>query len=305
MVARILAQNPRPRASPYGVWVRYIDNPVPITLIAMPRTALALVHALLLMLVPLPAALAQQPAAPATPALPAGLTTTASGLQYVITGAGTGAKPLPNQVVIVHYTGSFLDGKVFDSSVPRKDPFAFTLGRKQVIKGWDEAFALLRVGDKATLVIPADLAYGDKQRGPIPANSTLRFDVELLDIKPVGLADILLDTLDEHGLEGAMQRFADLKTRGFGPAYVSEAQLNGLGYRLMSRSRLPHALAVMHWALEIFPNSGNLYDSQGEVLRKSGLREEAIRSYEKALALDPANENAKKMLAELRTPASR
>lgn len=231
---------------------------------------------------------------------PEGWTTTSTGLQYRITTAGKGAAPQPGQVVIAHYTGSFLDGKVFDSSIARKDPFAFTLGRKQVIKGWDEAFALLHVGDKASLLVPPELAYGDKQRGPIPPNSTLRFDVELLDIKPVGLADLLSDAIDAEGLKAGQLRFEVLKAKNFDGAYVSEAQLNGLGYRFMSKDKMPEALAVLQWAIAIFPKSGNLHDSLGEVQLKAGQREAAIASYEKSLALDPGNDNAKKVLAELR-----
>lgn len=238
------------------------------------------------------------------PTEPIGLTTTSSGLQYVVTQHGKGAQALAGQVVIAHYHGTFLDGKVFDSSVTRNEPFAFTLGRKQVIKGWDEAFALLRVGDKATLIIPPQLAYGDKQRGPIPANSTLRFDVELLDIKPLGLADVLGDVIAAEGLESARKRLDALKATKFEGVYVSESQLNGLGYRLMGKDKLPEAIAALQWAVELFPQSGNLYDSLGEVQRKAGQRDAAIKSYEKSLQLDSSNDNAKKVLAEMKSGAA-
>src|SRR5262249_40264339 len=157
-----------------------------------------------------------------------------------------------------------------------------------------EGFALLHVGDKATLIIPPALAYGDRQRGRIPANSTLRFDVELLDIKPSSLADVLGDVLEAQGLDAARQRFEALRAAGFGDAYVSESQLNGLGYRYLAKDKLPEALAVLQWAVALFPNSGNVYDSLGEAQRKAGQREAAIQSYEKSLALDPGNDNAKK-----------
>jgi peptidylprolyl isomerase len=109
---------------------------------------------------------------------------TASGLEYQITQKGKGGKqPKPGDMVTVHYTGKFTNDTVFDSSVKRGEPIKFTLGVGQVIKGWDEGIALLHVGDKATFRIPPELAYGSQQRGPIPANSTLIFDVELLDVK--------------------------------------------------------------------------------------------------------------------------
>ncbi len=108
---------------------------------------------------------------------------TPSGLQYVIFEKTNGAKPQPGDVVVVHYTGWLTDGTKFDSSYDRNEPFSFVLGARQVIPGWDEGIALLRKGEKAQLVIPPDLAYGNRAIGPIPPNSTLIFEVELVDIK--------------------------------------------------------------------------------------------------------------------------
>jgi peptidylprolyl isomerase len=106
---------------------------------------------------------------------------TASGLEYTITEKGSGKKPQNGDKVKVHYTGRLTNDTVFDSSVG-KQPFEFKLGAGQVIKGWDEAFLLLQVGDKATIKFGPELGYGDHATGKIPANSTLIFDVELLDV---------------------------------------------------------------------------------------------------------------------------
>lgn len=106
-----------------------------------------------------------------------------SGLIYVCTKKGKGPKPGYKQKVKVHYTGKLLDGTVFDSSVERGEPIAFTLGVGQVIKGWDEGIALMSKGEKGILYIPYDLAYGLRQNGPIPACANLIFEVELVDFE--------------------------------------------------------------------------------------------------------------------------
>ena len=108
--------------------------------------------------------------------------TTESGLQYTILEQGDGEQALPGQVVAVHYTGWLEDGSSFDSSIDRGQPFSFALGRGMVIPGWDEGIAYLRVGDKARLVIPSELAYAEAGRPGIPPDSTLIFDVELVSI---------------------------------------------------------------------------------------------------------------------------
>jgi len=111
-------------------------------------------------------------------------TKTASGLQYWDIKAGTGAEAKTGHKVKVNYTGWLTNGKMFDSSVG-KQPFEFMLGAGQVIKGWDEGVAGMKIGGKRQLKIPAELAYGSRNvgNGLIPPNSTLIFDVELLEVK--------------------------------------------------------------------------------------------------------------------------
>jgi FKBP-type peptidyl-prolyl cis-trans isomerase FklB len=110
-----------------------------------------------------------------------GVKTTASGLQYIVEKEGTGAKPTASDRVKVHYTGTLIDGKVFDSSVQRGQPTEF--GVTEVIKGWTEVLQLMPVGSKWKVFIPSDIAYGDRGAGAdIGPGSTLIFDIELLDI---------------------------------------------------------------------------------------------------------------------------
>lgn len=111
--------------------------------------------------------------------------TTGSGLQFIEIERGTGDSPKATETVVVHYTGWLEDGTKFDSSVDRGEPFVFTIGTGQVIRGWDEGIATLQVGGKRRLIIPPDLAYGDTGAGGglIPPNATLIFDVELLEVR--------------------------------------------------------------------------------------------------------------------------
>jgi len=121
-------------------------------------------------------------------ALAAGEVTTPSGLRITDVKPGTGPVPKAGQTVTVNYTGwLFVDGKKgkkFDSSLDRGEPFSFTLGQGQVIKGWDEGLATMRVGGKRTLIIPPDLGYGARGAGgDIPPGATLIFEVDLLGAK--------------------------------------------------------------------------------------------------------------------------
>jgi len=157
----------------------------------MKRTILLLVCSLVSAAVLVAQAQAPQtsttPSKPATSKTPpaAQWVTTSSGLKYQDVVVGKGPVPKPGDAILVNYTGRFANGKVFDSSLsPGRGPFQLHLGRGEVIKGWDEGLSTMHVGGKRTLIIPPELAYGaGGYPGVIPPNSTLTFDVELLQIK--------------------------------------------------------------------------------------------------------------------------
>jgi FKBP-type peptidyl-prolyl cis-trans isomerase len=122
--------------------------------------------------------------APASTGTTATEVTMQDGLKYTDEQVGTGAVATAGKTAVVHYTGWLLDGTKFDSSRDRNQPFSFPLGAGQVIKGWDEGVAGMKVGGKRTLIVPPALGYGARGAGGvIPPNATLKFDVELLDVR--------------------------------------------------------------------------------------------------------------------------
>jgi peptidylprolyl isomerase len=103
-------------------------------------------------------------------------------MRYVEVRKGTGALAEPGKMLSVHYTGWLTDGKKFDSSRDRNEPITFEQGKRKVIPGWDAGFEGMRVGGQRRFIIPYQLAYGEKGRGPIPPKATLIFDVELMKV---------------------------------------------------------------------------------------------------------------------------
>jgi tetratricopeptide (TPR) repeat protein len=229
--------------------------------------------------------------------------TTASGLKYLVLSKGNGAHAELNKNVEVHYTGYLLDGKVFDSSLERGDPIEFILGTGQVIKGWDEGIALMNVGDKLRLIIPSNLAYGEKGAGnAIPPNSTLIFDVELLSIgvpKP-SINEALMDLVLSDSINSAIIKYHDLYKNHRDEYNCKESQLNGFGYQLLQVGKTDLAIAILTLNSESYPESSNVYDSLGEAYMIKGDKDKAVLNYERSLKLNPKNKNAEDNLKKLK-----
>ena len=156
--------------------------------------------------------------------------TTESGLKYVDIALGDGDMPETGDKVVVHYTGTLEDGTKFDSSRDRNRPFEFPLGMGRVIKGWDEGLASMRIGGKRQLIIPSNLGYGDRATGKIPANSTLIFDVELIDIKKQ-FKDTDFDLPGkEIVLESGLRIIEHIKGKGQKPKSGNKVKVHYSGY---------------------------------------------------------------------------
>ena len=229
---------------------------------------------------------------------------TKSGLSYLILEHGNGVMAEPGKEATVDYTGYLPDGKEFDSSIKRNQPFSFTIGESKVIKGWDEGVALMKVGDKFRFIIPPDLAYGEQGAGDlIPPNATLIFDVKLLEVSEpkLALGDTLLVTIFESGIDSAVNQYHYLKNN-MGDEYdFREPQLNMLGYLLLRNQMVKEAIEIFKLNSEAFPESANVYDSLAEGYLFDGNTKLAEVNYRKSLELNPDNENAREMLNKIKS----
>jgi peptidylprolyl isomerase len=160
-------------------------------------------------------------------------TETSSGLKYTIVEKGRGTKLEPGMRVRIHYNGYFEDFTMFDSSLERENPIDITLGRGMVIRGWDEGLTYLRVGDKARLWIPYNLAYGEQGRGPIAPRSNLIFDVQVIDAEePVKAIPYIVTGRDTLITESGLQYLIVEQGSGDSPEIGSIVNVNYSGYLL-------------------------------------------------------------------------
>ncbi|MCI0399439.1 MAG: FKBP-type peptidyl-prolyl cis-trans isomerase [Chloroflexi bacterium] len=155
-------------------------------------------------------------------------------MQVIILEEGDGPSPQPGDVVSVHYTGTLEDGAQFDSSLDRGQPISFPLGQGRVIAGWDEGIALLRQGSKARLIIPPELAYGERgASGVIPPNATLTFEVELVGIQPgAPVAPAEVDEADYTTTDSGLKYFDLVEGQGVSPQAGQRVAVHYTGWLL-------------------------------------------------------------------------
>ncbi|HEY4081596.1 MAG TPA: FKBP-type peptidyl-prolyl cis-trans isomerase [Burkholderiaceae bacterium] len=255
---------------------------------------------------------AKPPATPASAAAsvaaPAQLgITTASGLTYMVTHAANGRHAQAGEVMFSHYTVLLADGKKIESSIDHGDPFGFTVGAGQVIKGMEEVMSKLGVGDEAVAIMPPQIAYGEKGAGTaIPPGSTLVFLLHVMDIRAHDkvLSNVLQDLVQNQGLEAAVKRYRELKAAQFGDIYASEGELASLAYRLLKKKMFTEAIAFLKLNTEAYPKSADAFANLADGFKKSGDKAQALLACQHALELDPKNADALELLAELQKPAA-
>ena len=227
---------------------------------------------------------------------------TESGLKYFIVQEGDGEKVEEGKEVTLHGIGTFENGEVFWETRESNSPFHFVTGTNSVIKGVEEGVNKMRVGDRWIFILPPELAYGDKQRGPIPPNSVLIFDYEILDVSnpKKSIIDTLYSTINDQGIDGVLDLYDDLKKHD-DVFNLRVDQLNSLGYKLMNEEKLEACKVVLELNTREHPDNFNTWDSLGEIYMKLGKDDLAIESYEKSLELYPKNTNAVEMLKKIKT----
>lgn len=227
---------------------------------------------------------------------------TGSGLKYLIIERGQGAPVVLGKEVAFHWTGYLTDGSCFGTS-KGSDPFFYEPGKGQVIKGAEEALRLMRVGDRHLLILPPELAYGQRGAGEvIPPNATLIFDYKVVSVGELKLSlrDTLMAEIDRSGVEAALLRYATLKTTAANDYAFRESALNALGYALLGKGRTVEAVAILNQNMKDYPNAWNAHDSLGEALMEAGELEGALKRYERSVALNPENEQGLKNIAKLK-----
>jgi hypothetical protein len=231
--------------------------------------------------------------------------TTPSGLVYKFTKLGSGPRPATGDLMVIHGIGMFTDGKEFWNTRTDNAPYEYTLGVDRVIKGFEEGMKEVREGDRILITMKPELAYGDRARTDIPANSTLVFDYEILAVKPLSFAKLMRDGLAAGTVDEALAKakaVPNLKDH-----YVSVSSVQS-AVSAANRKQAGEGEKVLAFGLTLLPNAYQLHQALGRAQAQRGAKADAIKSYEAALKLNPRktpaeirdHEAATKALADLR-----
>ncbi len=227
---------------------------------------------------------------------------TDSGLKYYIVEEGKGEKVEVGKEVTLHGIGTLENGEVFWETRESNSPFHFITGTNSVIRGVEEGVSKMRVGDRWIFILPPEIAYGDKQRGSIPPNSTLVFDYEVLDVSnpKKTIVDTLMNVIQNEGIDKALDLYSELKKKDDIFNFRAD-QLNNLGYKLLNEEKLEASKVVFELNTKEHPDDFNVWDSLGEIYMVLGEDQLAIESYERSLKLYSGNANAVEMIEKIKT----
>jgi arylsulfatase A-like enzyme len=230
---------------------------------------------------------------------------TASGLSYVFTKQGTGPRPLPGDVMVIHGIGRFVDGKEFWNTRTDGVPYEYTPGADRVIRGFEEGMREVREGDRIVITMKPDLAYGERGNREIPPNATLVFDYEILAVEPLSIARLVRAGIEAGTVDAVLARARGLSS--LREYYVSASGILGLASSANHR-QAGDGEKVLAFGLTLLPDAHQLHQALARAQSERGAVGDAIRSYEAALRLNPKvtdaqrrdSEAAAKALAELR-----
>jgi arylsulfatase A-like enzyme len=226
--------------------------------------------------------------------------TTASGLSYVFTKQGTGTRPQPGDVMVIHGIGRFPDGKEFWNTRTENVPYEYTPGVDRVIRGFEEGMKEVREGDRIVITMKPELGYGERGNRDIPPNATLVFDYEILSVEPLSVARILRAGLEAGNLEAAFGRIRSLSN--LREYYVSASGLQSLAANA-ERRQAGNGEKVLAFGLTLLPDAYSLHQALARSQNQRGAPAEAIGSYEAALRLNPKRTDAERRDADAATKA--
>lgn len=231
--------------------------------------------------------------------LRAGVTTaTPSGLRYHVRKAGA-RRLRTGQIAIVSYVLCLPDGRFVDASA-KGSTFAFALGERQVVKGFEEAVRRSGLGGTIEAWLPARLGYGRKGSPPvIRPDQDLLFSIQIAGMAQTALSLELKRAFDRGGLPALQSAYAAAQARRFADMYAREDDLNSLGYRFLKKKQTDAAIAVLAYNAQRFPRSWNVYDSLADAYVAAKQFDAAARNYKKALEINPEDQNAIEQLKKL------